>query len=81
MLILNTASHVLKLYVVVNCSRGLTGTRSEQLADHHQRYAKMCESISTVTQHLATNMLLLHDNFTVVVRFSVNVDFRLLCLL
>jgi len=33
MLSINTASHLLKLYVVVNCSSGLTGTRSEQLAE------------------------------------------------
>ena len=33
MLIINTASHLLKLYVVVNCSSSLTGTRSEQLAE------------------------------------------------
>ena len=33
MLVINTASHLLKLCVVANCSRGVTGTRSEQLAE------------------------------------------------
>ena len=33
MLSINTASHLLKLCVAVNCSRGVTGTRSEQLAE------------------------------------------------
>ena len=33
MLSINTASHLLKLCVVANCSRGVTGTRSEQLAE------------------------------------------------
>ena len=33
MLSINTASHLLKLSVVVNCSRGVTGIRSEQLAE------------------------------------------------
>ena len=31
MLSINTASHLLKLCVAVNCSSGVTGTRSEQL--------------------------------------------------
>jgi len=30
---INTASHLLKLSVVANCSGSLTGTRSEQLAE------------------------------------------------
>ena len=33
LLSINTASHLLKLCVVVNCSSGVTGTRSEQLAE------------------------------------------------
>ena len=33
MLSINTASHLLKLCVAANCSRGVTGTRSEQLAE------------------------------------------------
>jgi len=33
MLIINTASHLLKLCVEVSCSKRVTGTRSEQLAE------------------------------------------------
>jgi len=65
-------------YTTVAQQKHYDDTRSEQLADHHQRNAEMFESIRTVTQHLATKMLLLHDDFTAVVRFSVYVDFRLL---